>query len=286
MYQQWTQGVSDDQKGLVAFLHGAVWPDCIKRNDCSPGYSPDGGDTPPGRPTDAQNIGYSDKLMHKYWHFLDIPYEAGAPGEAPKTPNALTEILLLSQAIRTGETDDVKSYDIVWLEHLGDVHQPLHSTSRFTKNHPSEDAGGNFVAFCKKPCKDELHAYWDGLLGDTPSIGEVTKTGQGLLANGPPKGSDNADPHSWVDDSFVLAKTVVYVSPISADNDLSAPISPRPNVPYETKASEIALDRSGQWQLLRASSPVVADRNRGSRRTLEGKLERHADGARCLRGQA
>ena len=56
--------------------------------------------------------------MHQYWHFVDVPYAAGAPGQPPKTPNALTEIEKLSAAIATDETDDVKSYDVVWLEHL------------------------------------------------------------------------------------------------------------------------------------------------------------------------
>jgi hypothetical protein len=241
MYLQWTQGVADDQKGLVAFLRGAVWPDCIKQTACSSGYTADGGDTPPGMPTDAQNIGYADKFMHKYWHFVDIPYAAGAVGEPPKRPNALTEILLLTQAIGTDESEDIKSYDVVWLEHLvGDVHQPLHCTSRFTKNHPNGDAGGNLVAFCQKPCRDELHAYWDGLLGDKPSIAEVSQTSLLLLGQARPAGADNGDPHSWVNDSFGLAKVLVYVSPISDDNDPSVPISPRPEVSYEAKALEVA----------------------------------------------
>src|SRR5581483_5683764 len=106
--------------------------------------------------------GYKDKLMHKYWHFIDMPYPDG-PGREPKVPNALTEIKLLTQAIGSQKSDNIKSYDLVWLEHLvGDVHQPLHATSRFTTNHPNGDQGGNLVYFCEKPCKDELHAYWDG----------------------------------------------------------------------------------------------------------------------------
>jgi hypothetical protein len=152
--------------------------------------------------------------MHKYWHFVDLPYPAGSPGHAPPSPNAETEILLLMQAIGTEESDDVKSYDVAWLEHLvGDVHQPLHSTSRFTKNHPEGDAGGNLVALCAKPCTDELHAYWDGLLGDEPSTSEVTQIGKSPLAKGKPDGADNADPTSWVNDSFELAKTVVTFRP-------------------------------------------------------------------------
>jgi len=241
MYSTWTKGVTQKRKGLVAFLRAATWPDCIKQAPCAPGYSSDGGDTPPGNTTDNQNIGYADKLMHKYWHFVDLPDSAGSPGEPPKTPNAQTEILLLAHDIGTNESDDIKSYDVAWLEHLvGDVHQPLHSTSRFTKNHPHGDAGGNFVAFCAKPCRDQLHAYWDSLLGDKLTVAQVIKKGRGFLAGGKPAGADNAAPVSWIADSFDLAKTVVYVPPISDDNDPSVKISPRPDAAYEEKASEVA----------------------------------------------
>ena len=40
--------------------------------------------------------------------------------------------------------DDVKSYDMVWLLHLvGDVHQPLHATSRFSAASPQGDCIGS-----------------------------------------------------------------------------------------------------------------------------------------------
>jgi hypothetical protein len=241
MYAKWTKGVAPKQKGLTAFVNAATWPDCIKQKSCIAGYTSDGGDNPPGNPTDAQNIGYKDMLMHKYWHFIDVPFSAGAPGQPPKSPNAETEIVLLMKAINGAESDNIKSYDVVWLEHLvGDIHQPLHATARFTKDHPDGDAGGNFVQFCAKPCRDELHAFWDGLLGDSLTIADVTKTGDSLLAPGKPAGADNAVPSSWVTESFDLAKSAVYVPPISDDNDSSVTISPRPDAPYQTNATAVA----------------------------------------------
>jgi hypothetical protein len=242
MYAQWTSGVADGDKAMVAFVRAATWPDCIKQKSCSPGYTSLGGDTPPGNSTDAQNIGYSDKLTHAYWHFVDLPYSAGAPGQPPRVPNALTEIQLLTKAISGSESDEIKSYDVVWLEHLvGDVHQPLHSTSRFTKNHPNGDAGGNLVYLCAKPCKDELHAYWDGLLGDDLTIDQVKQTGDRLLMAGKPKGSNNIMPSAWVDESFALAKSAAYAKPISSDNKKGP--SPRPDADYEMNATGVAESR-------------------------------------------
>ncbi|HEX5229186.1 MAG TPA: S1/P1 nuclease [Bryobacteraceae bacterium] len=239
MYAHWTNGVAEADKPIAAFVKAATWADCIKRQDCEPGYTRDGGDVPPGRPTDAQNIGYADKRMHAYWHFIDLPLAAGAPGAPPKVPNALTEIELLTKAIGSAESDDVKSYDLVWLEHLvGDIHQPLHATSRFTPNHPDGDAGGNRVYFCEKPCKDELHAYWDGLLGDDLALSQAKKRGNLLLESGKPTGASNASPNAWVKQSFDLAKRYVYAPPIG--DDATRSLSPRPDAQYAAQAKRVA----------------------------------------------
>jgi len=240
MYAAWTQDAPADQKPLVAFLKAATWADCIKSANCSPGYTNDG-DTPKGVEAERQNTGYGDKLMHKYWHYIDTPYAAGAPAEDAKAPNAETQIVLFTQAIASGVSDDVKSYDLVWIEHLvGDIHQPLHTVSRFTKNHPDGDEGGNLVAFCEKPCRDELHAFWDGLLGGNLQIADVVKTGDSLLANDPPPGADDLAPSTWVRESFILAKTAVYAPPIGDDNDPAVKLSPRPDANYQTKATAVA----------------------------------------------
>jgi hypothetical protein len=51
--------------------------------------------------------------------------------------------------LRSAASDDVKSYDLAWLEHLvGDVHQPPHAVSRFTHEAPAGDRGGNSVHLC------------------------------------------------------------------------------------------------------------------------------------------
>lgn len=244
MYTSWTSNVPAARRGLVAFVMAATWPDCIKQPAQCPGYQNVGGDRPPGNSTDGQNIGYKDKLMHKYWHFVDAPYEAGAPGEKPAVPNAATQINLFIQAIGATASDDIKSYDVVWLEHLiGDVHQPLHATSRFTKNHPHGDAGGNFIAFCKKPCSDELHGYWDSLFGGKSTVDEVEAKATPLLQLPKPAGADDANVDTWTTESFTLAKTKVYVAPISADNDPKQMISPRPDNPYHDEALKTAQAR-------------------------------------------
>src|SRR5262245_28061637 len=66
-------GTLEAEKRLRVFMLAATWADAIKRD---PSYSDDGTDNGnrPSGPTSSQNIGYTDKLRHKYWHFVDLPF--------------------------------------------------------------------------------------------------------------------------------------------------------------------------------------------------------------------
>ena len=126
---KWIDGVADADRDRFAFVHASTWADDIKDDA---GYT-DSGDTPTSHNA-ARNIGYADKLRHKYWHYLDLPFSPDSTAVRPPDPvNALTQIKALTTALASKVSDDLKSYDLVWLIHLvGDAHQPLHATSRFT----------------------------------------------------------------------------------------------------------------------------------------------------------
>jgi S1/P1 Nuclease len=146
-------------------------------------------------------------------------------------------------ALRSAASDDIKSYDIAWLAHLvGDIHQPLHAIARFTSQHPKGDAGGNLVRFCDAPCDapDNLHAYWDNLMGDQTDLASIRVLAAGLLAQHDPVGATNTDVSSWSKLSAELAKHFVYTSPISSGNDPQGRLSPRPDAAYEVEAHKIA----------------------------------------------
>jgi hypothetical protein len=97
--------------------------------------------------TAAQNIGYSDHNQHAYWHFKDINFSPdGTPLPPPDPVDLVTQLNLMIAALpaSSGASDDVRSYDLVWILHLvGDAHQPLHAVGRFTAAIPNGDAGGN-----------------------------------------------------------------------------------------------------------------------------------------------
>jgi hypothetical protein len=215
-YQTWIAGVATAKRKQTAFVMAATWPDFIKT---ATGYSNDTDTAPPG-PASSQNIGYSDKFMHRYWHFIDTPFSTdGTALVQPVAPNAKTQIELFKAAIASSDaSDDIKSYDLVWLEHLvGDVHQPLHATSRFSAASPTGDRGGNSVVLCGNPCKSksELHAYWDNALGTSKSANTAI-TAADTLPAAPSAGAAISDDQVWIDESFDAAKQFVYAAPVGA----------------------------------------------------------------------
>jgi len=220
----------------TVFVIAATWPDEIRSDPVYVDDGPNGGNSPAG-PDATRNIGYADHLRHKYWHFIDIFYsEDGTPLPPVPTPNAETQIAAFRTALRSSKSDDIKAYDLVWLEHLvGDIHQPLHAATGVSKSLPHGDAGGSFVLLCTAPCGNSLHWFWDRLLGSQSSIS---------LPPGPPPGPNPGVPGNlmaevqsatsaaktlpaadkslagkmdgaiWVQESFDLAKQYVYAPPI------------------------------------------------------------------------
>jgi hypothetical protein len=196
---------------MYVFMMAATWPDEIKA--AGSGYT--GTEVPPKGETVARNIGYSDKQLHKYWHYINTPFSMdGTALPAVGGPNAIQKIGVFKKALAGRKTNAVKSYDLVWTLHLvGDVHQPLHCSTRVTKDEPQGDAGGNAVIV--QGSAGELHAFWDDAvgLGVTKDFMTAVKVGQNL----PPADAalaGDADENHWAAESFELAKSSVYVMPV------------------------------------------------------------------------
>jgi hypothetical protein len=222
-YKTWIAGLpagaSADRRRRRAFIQASNWPDFIKG---AAGYVSDGSDggfTPPPSPIASQNIGYADRNRHMYWHFIDSPFSDDNTALQPAAaPNVLTEIALLRDALASpSTTDKIKSYDLVWLIHLvGDVHQPLHAVARFRQNDTDGDNGGNDVKLNCSPgvsCASNLHAEWDGVLGNTHNFDVITSKGTTLNVRPVPSGAGVTDPKAWTDESMALALADVYKDP-------------------------------------------------------------------------
>jgi hypothetical protein len=231
-------GTSAAKRKMLIFMMAATWPDYIKHNA---GYSDDGsqgGDRPDGVAS-SQNIGYSDHLHHKYWHFVDTPFSSdGTPLPAVPAPNALTQITAFRAVLASNDPDAKKSYDLVWLEHLvGDIHQPLHASTRVSSSDPEGDHGGNLVKLCSAPCKLELHAFWDDLLGTSSKAGSAAVVGRNLPAADATLAA-KTDAADWAAESFAAAKQTVYSAPV-ASGDGPFTVTPA----YKAAAKKVARER-------------------------------------------
>ena len=124
-------------------------------------------------------------------------------------------------ALGSNKSDKLKSYDLVWLLHLvGDAHQPLHSATRVSSNEHDGDNGGNNVKLCAN-CKDELHAFWDGLPGDSAKPVAAVTYARGLPPADPTLAAKNHE-SDWIQESFIIAQQVVYTPP----SDWATALSP------------------------------------------------------------
>jgi S1/P1 Nuclease len=218
-YPRWIASFPPEKAARYAFIRAATWADDIKGPELS--YTDDG--NKPSGPNAGQNVGYYDTLMHKYWHFEDIPFSTDGTTLEPTDPvNAATQIKALTTGLSpsSGLPDDVRSYDLVWLLHLvGDAHQPLHATSRFSHDHVHGDRGGNDVKVV--PATGEtnaLHGYWDGLLGSysTPQgavLDAIVQSDTRLPAADATLAAET-NPDDWFRESEKLAEDVAYAGPL------------------------------------------------------------------------
>jgi hypothetical protein len=242
-YPKWTAGAPDEQTAkLYAFVHAATWADDIKTREY--GYVRDDVSSA----TAGQNIGYADHNQHAYWHFKDLAFSPDATSLPPPDPvDAVTQLTLMIAALpqSSGASDDVRSYDLVWILHLvGDVHQPLHAVARYTKQIPDGDAGGN--AEMVIPATGEtitLHAYWDRMFGGyTSPYGAVfdARDRDGLASVKVNKAAAQiSDPQAWIEESAELARRYAYVPPVSTG--MNAVFLTRE---YETNARNIARSQA------------------------------------------
>ncbi|MCJ9668974.1 MULTISPECIES: S1/P1 nuclease [unclassified Neorhizobium] len=232
-YGRWTEGVADADKGLAAFSRASVWADDIKRD---PAYTRDD----IAKDTAGRNIGYDDKFVHDYWHYIDIPFTTDeTPVRMPDAPNALTQLRLFTEALSSTASEGVKSYDLVWMLHIvGDLHQPLHATARFSKE-LDDDRGGNDEEVIPIGAeKVRLHLYWDALLGTDGTPEKAVVAADALPAPDALK-AKVSDPALWLIESFALAQNEVYTPVIGGG------IGPyRLDQAYEDRARSVAKSQA------------------------------------------
>src|SRR5215212_7852842 len=175
-----------------------------------------------------------DSLNDQYasWHYIDFrPIWDGIPertnvGAEPE--NVLSRINWAMNTLRKGTGSNKTDAETLgfFIHLIGDVHQPLHTATRYSPSNPNGDAGGNGFKI-QMPAEthvSNLHSFWDsaaGQYGHTSPKRPLDEAGKArilLLAEAAMKEFPaesmaewkDLDPHAWVVESNTLAREVVY----------------------------------------------------------------------------
>ena len=106
------------------------------------------------------------------WHYVNVYWRTDAGGRAvdagipTERENAVERIGALTTALAdTRRAPADRAIELAWLLHLvGDVHQPLHCSSRVTDADPRGDRGGNGL----RVGSTNLHSLWDNAMDRSP----------------------------------------------------------------------------------------------------------------------
>ncbi|MEP7076200.1 MAG: S1/P1 nuclease [Acidobacteriota bacterium] len=144
---------SEDTRNREFFMTIATWPDIIRDKKFNTRFT---------------------KYANSNWHYADTFWtwkdgKAEPVSDAEPSGLAMQKLTDFNQVIRGTASDADKAIAIAWLEHLiGDMHQPLHASSRTTSSNPKGDQGGNLFLLTPKGTprekQENLHWFWDSIV--------------------------------------------------------------------------------------------------------------------------
>jgi hypothetical protein len=165
---------------------------------------------------------------HPSWHYADFFWEEDhgtphdLPDAGPDSVNAGERITVLRVVLSDpSAADTARAVALAWLLHLaGDVHQPLHCSSRVTPAEPLPrgDEGGNTF---RLDGAHRLHAYWDNILDEgigrrvgEDSIAYATRLAARIEQTHPLASlaapAASSDVLGWEHEALRVAQTVAY----------------------------------------------------------------------------
>jgi hypothetical protein len=216
--------VGDDLDQVMVMI-AATWPDMV-------------------RPPLNRGIGnpMSHVENHPTWHYVDYPFDPDgkdhpAPVEQWDGKSDPANLLQAMQKVTSELTDPTtatsrRAMDFCWVMHLtGDIHQPLHAASFFSKDFPDGDRGGNSILVWVGGQSVPLHSIWDDLEGFNTRLTDIRAIADRLEKAHPPSEFTDqltkTNVKDWALESFELAKSKVYLNgkipgvPNSVVNDRS-----------------------------------------------------------------
>jgi hypothetical protein len=156
-------------------------------------------------------------------HYINyrLVYEANKPPrlEPPRASDenvVNTYIAHLKTINERKNTPQERAVALSWVIHqVADIHQPLHATARFCPATPNGDKGGNDIEFPNDNGPDNLHAYWDGVLGREENPPSLDREAKRLLRELPREKftkelAKTGGINDWVRESAGYCQTTVY----------------------------------------------------------------------------
>ena len=160
------------------------------------------------------------------WHYIDLPFSLDGTSTSGVATASFDVVQAINLSISTlqnpSATQSNQAVSLRYLLHfVGDIQQPLHSSTAVFASYPGGDAGGN--SFSISGTWNNLHSLWDsggGYLTDSLSR-PLSGSGQTTLNNKvsaieaaypyTPNIGTTPNPMDWAQEGFGLAETVAYV---------------------------------------------------------------------------
>lgn len=219
-----------DRHDLYLFMYAARWPDDIR-----------------GIPS----------LHCDQCHYINYPFKpdnqpAGLVVKPPADENILTKYSEANSTLQSSTASAVaKSRALCWVFHLiGDVHQPLHTSTLFTVVFPEGDRGGTrfYIAEAENERTKHLHAFWDGLFMSSQKFSSVRNRARGLLNRNDLQRQDFSELtettfEGWAKESLALAKKDGYLMGQleGSPDELDGAVLPDD---YKSRSEPIAIKRA------------------------------------------
>lgn len=200
---------------------------------------------------------YPDKAkdeMHFAWHYTNIPFDPdGTLSQEEKNQIAHANegadvVFGIKETIKYLSPASTSDSYHKWLMYaylihfVADIHQPLHSATRYSPELPEGDMGGNlFLITGYKQLN--LHAFWDHGLDCLPSLEFpltleshqlIEEKASELILKYPPDFFSNLDkttPNDWAEESAQYAHTFAFLAEAT------------PTLEYVEKGREITKER-------------------------------------------
>jgi len=170
----------------------------------------------------------------------DAPAEAKAAAEARKgrpAGQALEALVMNYAMLSSAETNpSERASALAWLLHLvGDIHQPLHVSDRYSKGFPAGNGAGTqeWVMDPVNKIPMPLHLLWDSNIYRSTELEAVEQNARELAKEYPRSAFPEltglegpGDFEKWARESYAIAKDFAYGSGIKTVKDPDADLDP------------------------------------------------------------